>query len=239
MMVPHSMRLQQRFYDMSSKQSNENSSLGNFKIVEPTLLDYQDALELQMQMFEQVKSKEISGAFILLEHTPVITLGAGAKDENLLVSNKFLAAQGIKLIKTDRGGDATYHGPGQLVGYPIVLLKAFGSDVHGFLRLIEDVIISALADFGLIGRRNQSAGVWIDDKKVCSIGIAVRSGITYHGFALNVNPNLAHFRFINPCGLKAEQITSMAEALGNSPTMTDVRECVKKHFINKFLVNKK
>jgi len=236
MMVPRAMHLQQRFYDTSSEKSIKKQNLGAFKIIAPGLLSYSDALKLQMHLFEQVKNQEINGALILLEHTPVITLGAGTKDENILVSDKFLATQGIELVKTDRGGDATYHGPGQLVGYPIIPLKTFRSDVHGFLRLIEDVIIAVLADIGLTGERHQSAGVWIGNKKVCSIGIAVRSGITYHGFALNINPNLAHFRFINPCGLKAEQITSIAEVIKRPPSMEDVRESVKKHFINKFLV---
>jgi lipoate-protein ligase B len=201
-----------------------------FRLIELGLTRYNEALELQLNLHADVRAGRLGAALVLLEHYPVITLGAGMRPENLLATERELRAQGIELVRTDRGGDATYHGPGQLVGYAIVSLRATHCDVHGFLRFLESVIISALADFGVVGTRNGPAGVWVGEKKICSIGIAVRGGVTYHGFALNVNPDLRHFRFINPCGLSWEQITSLECLLNPPPDMAAVRACVAEHF---------
>ena len=204
--------------------------LPDFCLVERGLMHFEEALKLQLALHSEVRSGRIKGALILLEHYPVITLGAGARPENLLATEDELRASDIELVRTDRGGDVTYHGPGQLVGYPIVDLRAIRSDVHRFLRLIESTIISAVADFGVAAGRKGPAGVWVGERKLCSIGIAVRGGVTYHGFALNVNPNLNHFGFINPCGLKSEQITSLDRLVAPPPDMSAVRDRVTKYF---------
>ncbi|MBI2844810.1 MAG: lipoyl(octanoyl) transferase LipB [Armatimonadetes bacterium] len=201
-----------------------------FHLINLGLTPYREALGLQIRLHSDVRSGKLGGALILLEHHPVITLGASTQMENLLASEDQLAEHGIELVRIDRGGDATYHGPGQLVGYPIVNLRAIGSDVHGFLRLLEQVVISTLAEFGLSGGNKGPAGVWIGDKKICSIGIAVRGGVTYHGFALNVSPNLRHFTFINPCGLDSAQITSLERIMDPLPSMSTVRATIAEHF---------
>jgi lipoate-protein ligase B len=202
----------------------------SFRLLNLGFVHYRDALDLQLKLHAEVRAGNLSGALVLLEHHPVISLGAGTHEQNLLASEKILSENGIELVRTDRGGDVTYHGPGQLVGYPIINLRTLGSDVHGFLRLIEKVVISIIADFGIEGTRNGPAGVWVGDKKVCSIGISVRVGVTYHGFALNVCPDLRHFQFINPCGLDSAQITSLAMLLDPAPDMSRVRERAIEHF---------
>lgn len=206
-------------------------ALSEFILLDLGLVSYNEALEIQIGLHSDVRDGKLGGALILLEHNPVITVGSGAADfKNVLLTEDALRAHGIELARTDRGGDVTYHGPGQLVGYPIINLRTKGSDVHGFLRLVEDVIISTIADFGLVGHRNGPAGVWVGDKKVCSIGISVRGGVTYHGFALNVCPNLSHFELINPCGLRSEQITSLEHLVKPSPDISLVRKRVAEQF---------
>lgn len=209
--------------------------MSGFRLVEPEgLVRYKDALELQLELHSEVRAGNLWGALVLLEHFPVITMGASAHEENVLVAESVLKENGIEIVETDRGGDATYHGPGQIVGYPIVNLRAAGSDVHRFLRLIESTVISTLEDYGLSGSRNGPAGVWVGDKKVCSIGIAIRRGVTYHGFALNVDPDLCHFSFINPCGLNAERVSSLRYLVNPTPDMADVRSHIVKHFLCNF-----
>lgn len=201
-----------------------------YRLFDLGVTGYKEALELQLSLHADVKSGKLGGALVLLEHNPVITLGTSAHPENILVPESVLTSKGIEVVKTDRGGDVTYHGPGQLTGYPIINLRAIGSDVHGFLRLIESIIISTIADFGLSGGKNGPAGVWVGEKKICSIGIAIRGGVAYHGFALNVDPDLSHFTFINPCGLESERITSLSRLVEPAPDMQTVREYVVKHF---------
>lgn len=198
-------------------------------------ISYADALVLQHKYHDQCASHQIPGMLMILEHNPVLTMGVKeSSHRNVLVSPEILKSQGVELTETDRGGDVTYHGPGQLVGYPILRLRDIGADVHAYLRNLEQSIIDTLAVYGLEGHRNGLAGVWVGEKKVCSIGIAIRKWVTYHGFALNVDPNLSHFYLINPCGLHSEQITSMSQLLGKAPDMSDVKktylECFSKIF---------
>ncbi|MCE5313745.1 MAG: lipoyl(octanoyl) transferase LipB [Armatimonadota bacterium] len=206
-------------------------------LLEIDRISYSNALDIQHDLHARCASGDIPGALILLEHDPVITMGVKTSSRgNVLASPKLLEANGIELVETDRGGDVTYHGPGQLVGYPIVRVREMGGDVHRYLRALEQSVIDTLAEFGLEGSRNGLAGVWVKEKKVCSIGIAVRKGVTYHGFALNVDPNLSHFGLINPCGLASEQITSMAKLLGEAPNMRDVRDAYARAFSKIFNV---
>ncbi|MGC8863484.1 MAG: lipoyl(octanoyl) transferase LipB [Armatimonadota bacterium] len=195
---------------------------------------YTDALNQQIRLHALCASGEIPGALILLEHDPVITMGVRSQPANILASPEKLARLGIELVPIDRGGDVTYHGPGQLVGYPIMRLSTVGGDVHAYLRALEQTVIDTLAKFGLSGYRNPPAGVWVAGKKVCSIGIAVRKRTTYHGFALNVNPDMSGFALINPCGLNASELTSMAELLGSAPDMDLVRTAYMNSFAKVF-----
>lgn len=201
------------------------------------IISYSDALKLQLDLHSRCTVGNIPGALLLLEHHPVITMGVKTSPSNILLSEAALRARGIELVKTDRGGDVTYHGPGQLVGYPILRLRELGLDLHGYLRALEESVIRTLAEFGLEGTRRGSAGVWIGEKKVCSIGVAVRKWVTYHGFALNVRPDLTHFSFINPCGLSADRVTSISEILPDAPDMETVRDAYSRSFASTFGVS--
>jgi len=197
---------------------------------------YGEAFDIQLSLVDRCRDGEFPAALITVEHDPVITIGAGAKADNLLVSESKLAELGVTLARTDRGGDMTYHGPGQIVAYPILNLRALGLDVHAYLRNLETVVMDTLRHYGLEGSRRGQAGVWVGEKKVCSIGIAVRRSVTYHGLALNIEPNLRHFTYINPCGLAAAQITSLAELLGASPDMEEVESELVRNFAMVFNV---
>jgi lipoate-protein ligase B len=199
-------------------------------------MTYGEALDQQLEMVSRCQQGDIAAALILVEHDPVITKGAAAKAGNLLLPEATLNRLGISVIQTDRGGDVTYHGSGQIVAYPIVNLRAFGIDVHTYLRRLESVVIDTLRDYGLEGSRRGPAGVWVGERKVCSIGIAVRRGVTYHGLALNVAPDMTHFSYINPCGLNAEQVTCLRDLLGRIPEMSEVESKLIENFAAAFSV---
>ena len=204
-------------------------------LVEPAPEPYERILEMQRALWAAVANPNggVPSALILVEHLPVITLGASAKDGGVLASPETLRELGVELVKIDRGGEATYHGPGQIVAYPIVNLRDAGVDVHGYLRLLEDAVIDTLSDYGLEGIRHGLAGVWVGNRKVCSIGIAVRRWVTYHGLALNVAPNLSHFSLIKPCGLDAARITSMQALLGRTLDFAEVKRTLTSHLCSR------
>lgn len=195
---------------------------------------YRQTLDLQLSLVSQCQRGEIAAALVVVEHDPVITKGAGAKNYNLLLSEARLNELGISVVQTDRGGDVTYHGPGQVVAYPILNLRRLGLDVHGYLRKLEDVVIATLSEYGLEGFRHGPAGVWVGDRKVCSIGVAVRRSVTYHGLALNVATDMAHFSYINPCGLAASQVTSISEILGRAVDVGEVTSTLTRSFESVF-----
>ena len=190
---------------------------------------YADALALQEELRERLGRGEIGETVLLLEHPDVITFGRGAKPENALASDTELRRSGYDVFRVNRGGDVTWHGPGQLVGYPLLDLARHGSDVHVYLRALESVLIAALADFGIAaGRRAGYAGVWLDERrKIASIGVGVRRWLTLHGFALNVDCDLARFRAIVPCGLAGVEMVSMASVLGRPVALEDVADRVE------------
>lgn len=190
------------------------------------LVSYQEGLDLQHAALAEVTAGGEERIF-LLEHRPVLTIGRGGAIQNLLVPAETLAAQGIELYEIERGGDITYHGPGQLVGYPILNLDRQGRDLHLLLRLYEEVGLGVLGHFGLEGRRDKRyTGVWVGDEKVMAIGVAVRKWVSFHGFALNIQPNLAHFSLIHPCGIKDKGVTSLARLLGRGVTRDEVEPVV-------------
>jgi len=199
------------------------------------LISYSDALDLQMRLHAQVADGGIPGVLLLLEHKPVITMGVKRTSAgNVVASAQTLQKLGVELVTTDRGGDVTYHGPGQLVGYPIVGIRDYGGDLHTYLRMLEETVIRAISCFGIEGRRIGDAGVWVGEKKICSIGIAVRRMVTYHGFALNVDPDLSHFALINPCGIDSSRITSLSELLDPTPRAEEVRAACASSFAEVF-----
>ncbi len=190
-------------------------------------VDYEPALALQGRLRARRIAGETADTLLLLEHPPVLTLGRGADAANVLASEESLRALGIRVHRIGRGGDVTYHGPGQLVGYPILDLRERGRDVHKYLRDLEEVFIRWLARRGEgeegggipAGRVPGATGVWVDGKKITAIGVGVRRWVTLHGFAFNVNPDLSRFDLIRPCGFEAERVTSVERltAAGSPP----------------------
>jgi lipoate-protein ligase B len=193
------------------------------------LVEYVHALELQEALVRQRCADEVADTLVLLEHPPVFTLGRGANDRNVLTPRE------TPVYRVSRGGEVTFHGPGQLVGYPIIDLTAHGRDVHAYLRWLEIVLIEALAEYGLSAQQKSGlTGVWIGNEKIASIGVGVRRWITYHGFALNVDLDLSYFADIVPCGLSGVRMTSMAEYLGHPIDFTTVKVRVAERFARRF-----
>jgi lipoyl(octanoyl) transferase len=193
-------------------------------------LGYREAWDRQLGCVERLKQGAEADRLLFVEHPHVVTLGRNARMENVLVSPERLAALGIELHETDRGGDVTYHGPGQIVGYPILDLTKWKRDVAAYLRALEDVLIVTLADFGLEGERSPGAtGVWVGDAKVAAMGVHLSRWITSHGFALNVTTDLTYFGHIVPCGL-TRPVTSMEKLLGAAPDCAEVQAALIRHF---------
>ena len=196
-------------------------------------IDYASALQLQQQLAADRKQGLVPDQLLLLEHPHVITLGRNGHMENLLADDDILARAGISFYPTDRGGDVTYHGPGQLVGYPILDLRDWKRDVGAYVRAVEETIILTLAEYGIEGGRiPKLTGVWVGERKIAAIGVHLSRWVTSHGFALNVNTDLSYFQYIVPCGL-TRPVTSMA-ALGVRASLEEVAERYAAHFANVF-----
>ena len=196
-------------------------------------LGYAEAFAVQQSLVEQRKRGEISDQLLIVEHPHVVTMGRNGHIANVLAPPEVLERSGIVFHETDRGGDVTYHGPGQLVGYPILDLKTWRRDVIAYVRALEQAIIDALADFGIEGGRDEKAtGVWVAGKKICAIGIHISRWVTSHGFALNVDTDLSYFQYIVPCGL-ARPVTSMRQ-LGCPASRPEVAAAVIGHFARTF-----
>jgi len=210
------------------------------------LRPYQEVWDLQEQLFDQIvqqKKRLREGAsdtptanyLITVEHPPVYTLGKSGDMAHLLLNEDQLAERGIQFYKINRGGDITFHGPGQLVGYPILNLDYFFTDIHKYLRLLEESIILTIAEYGLTGTRSTGeTGVWLDigtpfARKICAMGVRASRWVTMHGFALNVNVNLGYFDHIIPCGIRGKGVTSMAVELGRNIPLEEVNEKIRKH----------
>ena len=192
--------------------------------------DYSQALELQRKLAAERQQGLIPDQLLLLEHPHVITLGRNGQLKNLLASDEILGRAGIAFYPTDRGGDVTYHGPGQLVGYPIVDLREWKRDVGAYVRAIEQTIIDTLADYGIAaGRIPKLTGVWVKERKIAAIGVHISRWVTSHGFALNVNTDLAGFAAIHPCGFDASVMTSMARELGQPVDFLAVKNALTNH----------
>ena len=193
------------------------------------LLPYAEALELQKQLVEERKAGHIPDQLLLLEHPPVITLGVKARKDrsNVLASPEALAAAGVELFETGRGGDVTYHGPGQLVGYPILDLRPDRCDVHRYVRDLEEALILAAATFGVTsGRVPGLTGTWVGNEKLAAIGVRISRWVTSHGFALNVTTNLSHFSLIVPCGIVDKGVTSLDRLTAAPVGMDRVQDAV-------------
>lgn len=201
---------------------------------------YNRNLELEQR---EAPKKDTKNYFLLCEHDPVFTLGKSGHMENLLVNNQYLKDQGISFYKTNRGGDITFHGPEQIVGYPILDLERIKPDIVLYMRNLEEIIIRTLRDFGIESERSEGeTGVWIDTamphkvRKICAMGVRTSRWVTMHGFALNVNTDLKYFNLIIPCGIQNKQVTSMEKELGRKVSLAEVEERIRVHFQEVFQV---
>jgi lipoyl(octanoyl) transferase len=201
----------------------------------PGLVPYAEGWDLQGELVRRRKADEIPDTLVLLEHPPVYTVGRAARDaSNLGAGEEYLRSLGAEVFWSDRGGDATFHGPGQLVGYPILRLR--DRDTHGYLRRLEEVIILILRDYGLEGRHHpEYTGVWVGERKIAAIGVKFSSGwITSHGFALNVSTDLSWFDRITPCGIRNFGVTSLERELGRAVPLADVEPRIVERFRETF-----
>lgn len=205
-------------------------------------MEYQQAWDLQEELLRQnilckTEGKETTHHLLFVEHPPVYTLGKSGKREHVLIDEKEMREKQIEFYQTNRGGDITYHGPGQLVGYPIFDLERFYTDIGRYLRELEEVIILTLANYGLKAERSKGeTGVWLDPetpgraRKICAMGVRCSRWVTMHGFALNVQTDLSYFGHIVPCGIVDKSVTSLEQELGYPPDENEVKQRVKKNF---------
>ena len=200
-------------------------------------MPYTEALALQRSLVEERRAGRIGDTLLLLEHPHVLTLGVRGDGgrSHILATDEALASRGIEIHETGRGGDITYHGPGQIVGYPIVDLNPDRRDVHRYVRDLETVLIRTAADYGIEAQRVEGlTGVWVGDEKLAAIGVRIARWITSHGFAFNVTTDLAHFDFIVPCGIRDHGVTSLETLLGQPVPMAEVEDAVSVAFLRVF-----
>jgi lipoyl(octanoyl) transferase len=194
--------------------------------------EYEKALDIQFRLLKKRQQGEIDDTLILVEHPAVITLGKSASAKHVVASEEELSRQGIQRFETNRGGDVTYHGEGQIVGYPIVNLIENKIKVRSFVERMEDVFVNILKDFDLQAQgSSKDIGVWVGNEKITAIGLAVKKGVTMHGFAFNVNTNLEHFQYIIPCGIQDKGVTSLEKITGESQDFSRMNERVAEEFI--------
>src|SRR5213592_3915137 len=195
------------------------------------LVTYENGTQLQQRLVELRQQDTIPDQLLLLEHPPVITLGRGGDVRNLLAPPEALREHGVRFYETTRGGDITYHGPGQIVGYPIIHLGEGSRDVRKYVTKLEEVLIRTAAEYGVTAERIPGRrGIWVGDNKIAAIGVRIARWVTSHGFALNVNTNLEHFRLITPCGIEGAGVTSIAKLNGREIPIGEVREIVTAKF---------
>jgi lipoate-protein ligase B len=200
-------------------------------VLELGIEPYGRVWELQHRLVQARRAERSGDVLILLEHQPVLTLGRRATESNILVSPERLAELGVQVRRVERGGDVTYHGPGQLVGYPILRILDYGLGVSDYMHALEEVIIRALSEFDITAQRKEGfIGVWTESGKIAALGVRLEEGVSYHGFALNVNTLMEHFALIVPCGLRDEAVISMQQILGYPAEMAAVRAGIRRHF---------
>ncbi len=220
----------------------------SFRFIDWGLIEYKEAYEKQKSLFEEALENKknafsVENTLIFCEHYPVVTIGKNGKTSNLLYSEEKLALQGVSLFHVDRGGDVTFHGPGQLVGYPIFDLESMGLGLKEYIFLLENIIITLLESYGIkSGQMPGTSGVWLDtdkpalSRKICAIGVRSSKYVTMHGFALNVSTDLNYFRLINPCGFTDKGVTSMEKELGMKINMEALKSKLQRIFLKKLKI---
>ncbi len=193
-------------------------------------ISYKDALKLQLKVFDLVDQKLIGGVLLILEHNPVLTMGIRTDAANLLVSETYLESNGVELYKTDRGGDITFHGPGQIVAYPILRIKDFKLKLSEYMHNLEKTVINTLGKYNIDAyAKEKFPGVWVKDSKICAIGVKAKKFITYHGLAFNVTTDKKYFDLINPCGIKEYPVSCLNEFYSN-PNIEEVKDTLIQSF---------
>ncbi len=209
--------------------------LNHARLVDLGHLDYTPACDFQRQAMEALIAGEGPNTLFFVEHSPVLTLGAAFHQENLLLPREEYERLGIEVLPTERGGDVTFHGPNQLVSYPVFNVAEFGKDLHRWMRDLEEVIIRAIAPLGLNGERSKiNTGVWLNDKKVAAIGVKIRRWVSMHGIALNCDNDLRPFHYIVPCGIQTHGVTSLSLELGRPVTVEEMKPLVRAAFEDVF-----
>jgi len=201
------------------------------------MVEYVEAWELQKALLEARISGKMEDCIILLQHPPTFTFGRRYKEGNLIANKEYYETLGFAVYKTDRGGLATYHGPGQIVGYPIIKISTYTKDYYQYLRMLEEVMIRTLFDFGIVAVRNEGyTGIWVNNAKVGFIGVRLTFGYAMHGFSLNVNNDVSPFNHITPCGIQGVRVTSVQELLNTSVNMQEVYAKLANHFSDVFQI---
>lgn len=222
--------------------------MADFNYIDTGMVDYKECWDYQEKLLEEVISDKLSkkmpspkNYFLLVEHPHVYTLGKSGDSQNMLIPDDFLKKINASFYRINRGGDITYHGPGQLVGYPVIDLDYFHMGVRDYIERMEDAIIDTLREYNIqADRREGATGVWLDAshkvraRKICAMGVRVSRSVTMHGFALNVNTDLRYFNYINPCGFDSSSVTSMQQELGNALDMDEVKALIRKKFNQKY-----
>jgi lipoate-protein ligase B len=200
-------------------------------IIDLGLMDYQKAWDLQHQLWSRRAEGELPDLLLTVEHPHVITLGRRGNRSHLVASSETLEEMKIRLFHVERGGDVTYHGPGQIVVYPILDLRGYGYRLIRYIDQLEEIVLCVLKDFGIKGRRDPlNRGVWVDEEKIASVGIAIKRWVSFHGLSLNYETNLKYFELINPCGLEGKKMTSMGKILGTKISREQLIERIGFHF---------
>jgi lipoate-protein ligase B len=200
-------------------------------LIDVDIVEYERAWDFQRELVAAKLTSELPDILLLLEHNPVITLGRRGNRQYIRASPEALTAEGINTYHVERGGEVTYHGPGQIVGYPILNLRNWRRDISWYIFNLEEILIRTLGEFGIEATRNRlNRGAWVGDSKIGSIGVAISRWVTYHGFSLNVSPNMDHYSLITPCGLDGIEVTSLRKLLGREPDHARVRDTVSQHF---------
>ena len=223
---------------IDDERETEKPEVKTWYCIEMPVTDYREVWQLQTDLVQARKLKQIANDLILLvEHPPVFTLGRSGGKDSLKVTEAFLESTGARMVQVERGGSVTYHGPGQIVGYPIIDLHRFRIKVVDYVSALEEVMIRTSAKWGIAaGRNSMNRGIWVDDNKLGSVGVAVRRGVCFHGFALNVNIALEPFSWIHPCGLEGIGVTSFEKVLHHPVSIRPVRDAVKRYVQDVFKI---
>jgi lipoate-protein ligase B len=221
-------------------QTTKQSTFRTLAYADLGLIEYAEAWRLQKILHEKRRRDEINDTLLLLEHPHTYTLGKVADTANILADEEFLNEHDISVFEIDRGGDVTYHGPGQIVGYAIINLAEWKKDTHEYLRALEQTVINTCEELGVsAGRNPEYTGVWVGENKICAIGVKVSRWITMHGFAFNVNPELKFFESIIPCGIKGKGVTSLKKETGKEYSLNEIKIALVKNFMRVFSYSEK